>query len=123
MIMQLLGHPKSAHGALADRTLPDLASLLECNFHVPQGGLAEALRDLDAGVEALAAEHKQCLKAAPFAVKRTISLTAVDANSSAVRFPPPGHAASTAIDIGAPDSPVAEGVLKMCPEDRRVLRV
>ncbi len=33
----------------------------------PQAGLAESLRELDAGTEALAAEHRQCSKAAAYA--------------------------------------------------------
>lgn len=98
-------------GSGVRRPLSDELAAVEQAAARMQGSLAEALRDLDAGVEALAAEHKQCLKAAPFlAAPPTIAINAVDANSSAVRYPPPpDHAASTTSDIGAPDSPVAPG--------------
>lgn len=68
----------------------------------PQGSLAEALRDLDAGVEALAAEHRQCQKAAPFAAVRIRRTTADNARQP----PTSAQTPSSSIDIGAPDSPV-----------------
>ena len=63
-----------------------------------QGGLAEALRDLDAGVEALDKEHQQCLKAEPFAVPPVWKRTSRDVQ--------PHLSSSHSLGIGAPDSPV-----------------
>jgi hypothetical protein len=65
-----------------------------------QGSLSEALRDLDAGVEALAKEHQQCLKAASYAVPPVWKRSSRDGQ--------PDLSASQSLDsaVGAPDSPV-----------------
>ena len=80
-----------------------------------QGSLSEALRDLDAGVEALAKEHQQCLKAALYAVPPIWKRSSRDGQLEL----PTGQSLDST--IGAPDSPVMRELAKPANAQRAMI--
>lgn len=80
-----------------------------------QGSLSEALRDLDAGVEALAKEHQECLKAAPYAVPP------VWKHSSRDGQPELSASQSLGSEVGAPDSPVMRALEQSAKAQRATM--
>jgi hypothetical protein len=90
-------------------------SALPCFRPSIQGSLSEALRDLDAGVEALAREHQQCLKAASYAVPPVWKRTSRDGQPEL----PSGQSLDSA--VGAPDSPVMRELAKPAKAHRAAM--